>query len=389
MTNHMAHRIRSFGTSVFTEMSALALRHNAINLSQGFPDFAAPEFIKQHAIKAIQADFNQYAPSNGMRSLHEAIGRSWQRHYQRELDLAREITATSGATEAIFDAVMAVINPNDEVIIFEPFYDSYPPCVLMAGGVPRYVRLAEPDWTLDPDLLKAAITPKTKAIMLNTPHNPIGKVWQKAELELIAKLAREHDLIVISDEVYERLVFDDAQHIPIATLPDMWQRTITISSTGKTFSVTGWKIGYAVADAPLTDAIRRVHQFVTFASATPFQAAVAAALDAGAPFERELVQFYSERRQELMYSLERAGFGVLKPQGTYFVMADIRQLGWDNDVDFCRFLTSEIGVAAIPPSAFYHDGYQSGLARFCFAKKPETIAAAAERLISQRQKLAR
>ena len=377
MRQCMAERIRSFGTSIFTEMSALAAQHNAINLAQGFPDFAGPAFIKDAACAAIHANFNQYAPSPGLRVLREAVARSWARHHGRELDAEREITVTSGATEALLAATLAVVNPGDEVIIFEPFYDAYPPDVLMAGGVPKYVRLTEPNWALPLEQLRAAITPRTVAIMLNTPHNPTGKVWSQTELQAVAALALEHDLLVISDEVYERLVFDDAAHVAIANLPGMWERTITVSSTGKTFSLTGWKIGYVVAPPALTDAIRRVHQFITFASPTPLQVAIATGLDAGEAYERQLIHFYAARRDELVAVLQTAGFGVLSPRGTYFVMADIRPLGWDDDVAFCRYLTTQIGVAAIPPSAFYHDNYQSGMVRFCFAKRPETIAAAA------------
>ncbi len=380
MTLFIADRLKRFGTSIFTEMSALAAQHNAINLAQGFPDFAGPAFLKDAACAAIHADLNQYAPSQGIRALREAVARSWARHYRHELDIEREITITSGATEALLSAVLAVVNPGDEVIVFEPYYDAYPPDVLMAGGVPRYVRLPEPDWALPVEALRAAITPQTRAILLNTPHNPIGKVWSHAELLAVAELAIEHNLVVISDEVYERLIFDDAVHIPIATLPGMWERTITISSTGKTFSLTGWKIGYAIAAGPLSEALRRVHQFMTFASPTPLQTAMVTALDAGEAYERQLIAFYAARRAELVDALAGAGFGVAAPAGTYFVMADMRALGWDDDVAFCRYLTTALGVAAIPPSAFYHDGYQSGMIRFCFAKKPETIAAAASKL---------
>ncbi|KPL81212.1 methionine aminotransferase [Herpetosiphon geysericola] len=375
-----ANRLAGFGTSIFSEISALSAQYQAINLGQGFPDFAGPAFLKDAACSAINADLNQYAPSTGLPSLRAAIARTWERHTKASVDPETEITVTSGATEALFASIMALINPGEEVIIFEPYYDAYPPNVLMAGGIPRYVRLSEPRWDVDFAQVRAAITPQTKAIILNTPHNPTGKVWSRAELSQLAAIAIEHDLLVLSDEVYDRLVFEDHQHCSIATLPGMWERTVTISSTGKTFSVTGWKIGYAIAPNPLTEAIRRVHQFVTFASATPLQAAAVVGLNAGEPYERQLLQFYSARRTQLVKALGDAGLYVLPPQGTYFVMADIRDLGWDNDAEFCRYLISEIGVAAIPPSAFYHDNYQAGMVRFCFAKKPETIAAAAEKL---------
>ncbi|MFD3164974.1 methionine aminotransferase [Herpetosiphon sp. NSE202] len=375
-----ANRLAGFDTSIFSEISALATQYQAINLGQGFPDFAGPAFLKDAACSAINADLNQYAPSTGLPTLRAAIARTWERHTKAAVNPETEITVTSGATEALFATIMALINPGDEVIIFEPYYDAYPPNVLMAGGIPRYVRLSEPRWDVDFAQVRAAITPQTKAIILNTPHNPTGKVWSRAELSQLAAIAIEHDLLVFSDEVYDRLVFEDHQHCSIATLPGMWERTVTISSTGKTFSVTGWKIGYAIAPNPLTEAIRRVHQFVTFASATPLQVAAVVGLNAGEPYERQLLQFYSARRAQLVKALGDAGLYVLPPQGTYFVMADIRDLGWDNDAEFCRYLISDIGVAAIPPSAFYHDGYQSGMVRFCFAKKPETIAAAAEKL---------
>ncbi|MEW5855326.1 MAG: methionine aminotransferase [Myxococcota bacterium] len=380
MRNVMAHRIHDVGTSIFSEMSALATRHGAVNLGQGFPDFAGPAFLKEAARAAISADLNQYAPSHGLPVLRSALARTYGPLYGRELDVDREITVTSGGTEAIMVSVLALVNPGDEVILLEPYYDSYPANVLAAGGVPRHVRLREPDWTLNPDELRAAITPRTRVIMLNTPHNPTGKVFSRAELELVAQLAREHDLVVISDEVYERLVFPPAEHVPLCTLPGMWERTVTILSAGKTFSVTGWKVGYAVASAALTEALRRVHQFCTFATATPLQAAVAAGLEAGEGYLAEFRAFYTARRDELVTALSDVGFRVRPPQGTYFVMADYRGLGGEGDLEFCRRLIREVGVAAIPPSAFFHDGHQTGHVRFCFAKQPQTLAAAAERL---------
>ena len=380
MSDFMAQRVRSLPTSVFTEMSALAVQYDAINLSQGFPDFAGPAFIKDAAVAAIKAERNQYAPSHGIAPLRDAIARLWKEQTNQIIDVDHEITVTCGATEALIATTLGCINPGDEVVIFEPFYDAYPPDVFLAGGIPRYVRLPEPHWSLPLEQLKAVISPQTRAIMLNTPHNPCGKVWSLSELQAIAALAVEHNLLVISDEVYDRLVFDAARHVSIASLPGMWERTITINSTGKTFSLTGWKIGYVIAAAHLTEAIRRVHQFVTFCAPTPLQWAMAHALNASQAYERQLLGFYTDRRKQLMNALQQAGMAVLRPAGTYFMLADISALGWSNDVEFCRFLTTEVGVAAIPPSAFYHDGYQSGLVRFCFAKRPETIAAAAQRL---------
>ncbi len=384
----MAQRVQGFGTSIFTEMSALALEHNAINLSQGFPDFAGPALVKEAAIRAIAADHNQYAPAPGLLSLRDAIAQTYARDYGLEADPVHEVTVTSGATEALFDAIMALVDPGDEVIVFEPAYDAYVPDIIMAGGTPRYVTLHPPTadtpcWHFLEDDLRLAFNNRTRAIVLNTPHNPTGKVFSMDELHVIAALCCEHDVIAIADEVYDRMVYEGT-HIPLATLPNMWERTITINSTGKTFSVTGWKIGYAIAAAPLTDAIRRAHQWVTFATSTPFQTAMAQALthapDIG--YYDDLHTFYHERRTLLVDVLRRAGMNVVSPQGTYFVMADIASSGFVDDVSFCRYLTTEVGVAAIPPSVFYSDRTRAPLmARFCFAKSLDTLHTAAERLV--------
>jgi aspartate/methionine/tyrosine aminotransferase len=278
-TARMARRVIGFGTSIFSEMSRLAREHHAVNLSQGFPDFDPPVWVRDAAKAAIDAGANQYAVSHGQPRLREAIAGHSARYSGLHYDVDREITVTSGCTEAIFDTMLALVNPGDEVIAFEPAYDSYGPAVIMAGGTPRFVPLHAPDWAFDPAELAATITPQTRLILLNTPHNPTGKVFTRAELEGIAALAQAHDLIVVTDEVYEHLVFPPAQHISIATLPGMRERTITLSSAGKTFSLTGWKIGWALAPPDLSEAIRRVHQFVTFASATPFQEALATAIE--------------------------------------------------------------------------------------------------------------
>ena len=386
MQQYMAQRVRGFGTSIFTEMSALAVHHQAINLSQGFPDFAGPAHVKQAAIAAINADHNQYAPSPGMPALRTAIAETYASAYGLVVEPAN-VTITCGATEALFSTIMALVNPGEEVIIFEPAYDAYAPNTIMAGGVPRFVQLAPPtpsatDWTFDPAVLRAAFNANTRAILVNTPHNPTGKVFSRFELELIAELCIEHDVIAISDEVYDRMIYDGV-HVPIATLPGMAERSVTINSTGKTFSLTGWKIGYAIAAAPLTEAIRRVHQFTTFAIATPFQSAMEAALaDAlNSTYYQDLLDFYRVRRDFLIDILRTAGLTVAPPAGTYFAMADIRACGFATDVEFCRYLTTEIGVAAIPPSAFYVDPSTAPLmARFCFAKELATLQAAAERL---------
>jgi len=380
MSIQPAARIDGVGTSIFSEMSALAAKHGAINLSQGFPDFPGPALVKAAAHAAIDTDQNQYAPSNGLLKFQEAVGRSYARHHGRALEVSREVTVVSGATEGLLVATLAFINPGDEVILLEPWYDAYPPQVRMAGGIPVFVRLDAPDWKLPLDAVARAITPRTRAVMINTPLNPVGRVFSRQELEGLALLAVKHNLLVISDEVYERLVFPPHVHVPLALLPGMWERTVSVYSTGKTFSMTGWKVGYLVAAPHLSEALRRVHQFNTFATATPLQAAMVAGLDAGEAYEKDFLAFYTARRDEMVDVLTSAGFEVLPPQGTYFLMARYARFSRASDVEFCRHLTSEIGVAAIPPSAFFHDQHQTGLIRFCFAKKPETIAAAAERL---------
>jgi aspartate/methionine/tyrosine aminotransferase len=383
MVRTAAQRLSGFGTSVFTEMSRLAVEHRAINLGQGFPDFPGPDLVKEAAARAIHADMNQYAPSHGTPRLRQAIADTFAHTYGRQIDPDTEVTVTTGATEALQGAMLAFIDPGDEVIFFEPFYDAYPAQVVFAGGVPRAVRLQPPDWSFDPDELRRAVTPRTRAILLNTPHNPTGKMFDRTELEVVAQIAVEHDLLVITDEVYDRIIFDGAEHLPIALLPGMWDRTMTINSTGKTFSMTGWKIGFAIAPAELGRSLRGTHQFITFATATPFQEAMAIALETAESqgYYRELAANYTSLRILLRDALEAAELPVLPIDGSYFLLADISGLGFADDVAFCRYLTSEIGVAAIPPSAFYFDPSTAPLlARFCFAKRPETIAAAAERL---------
>ncbi len=382
-----SRRIEGFGTSVFTEMSRLANEHQAINLGQGFPDFAGPDFVKDAAARAIAADHNQYAPSHGTPRLRAAIAADWAVRFGREVDPDHEVTVTTGATEALFAAMLAFLDPGDEVIFFEPFYDGYVADVVMAGGVPRVVRLNPPDWSFDVDELRAAVTPRTRLLLLNTPHNPTGKVFQRAELDLIAALAIEHDITVLSDEVYDRIVFDDQEHLPISMLPGMAERTLTINSTGKTFSMTGWKIGYVIGPRELNAALRAVHQFVVFATATPFQEAMAEAMEQAPArnYYQELAGAYAERRDRLRAALGDAGLRPLACQGSYFLLGDITAWGFDNDVEFCRHLTRDVGVAAIPPSAFYLDPATAPpLARFCFAKRLETIDAAADRLVRAR-----
>src|SRR5215217_5918559 len=376
-------RVRSFGTSVFTEMSRLANQHSAVNLGQGFPDFPGPFFTKEAAKAAVDADLNQYTVSHGAPRLRAAIARTWNEQYGMDVDPDREITVTSGATEAIFDAVQALVGPGDEIVVFEPFYDSYLPSAIMASASLRVVTLRPPDWSFDAEEAAAAFGPRTRVLLLNTPHNPTGKVFTRDELRVLAELCQRWDVVAVTDEVYERIVFDAAEHLPLATLPGMWERTLTINSTGKTFSMTGWKVGYAIGPARLTAPLRAVHQFVTFASATPFQEAMATALERAPElgYYADLSRDYHWRRDALKVVLDQANLPTLPVDGAYFLMSDISHLGFESDVEFCRWLTAEIGVAVVPPSAFYLNPARAPLlARFCFAKRMETIQLAAERL---------
>jgi aspartate/methionine/tyrosine aminotransferase len=378
-----ARRLAGFGTSIFTEMTRLAVEHRAVNLGQGFPDFPAPDFIKEAAARAIAADHNQYAPAPGLLRLRRAIAEHFRRRHGRAVDPEAEVTVAAGATEVLFDAAMALLDPGDEAVVFEPFYDAYLPDIQMAGGKVRVVTLRPPDWRFDPDELRAAFGPRTRMIVLNTPHNPTGKVYSTDELDQIAALCQEHDVVALSDEVYSEITFDGARHVPIATRPGMWERTVTVDSIGKTFSVTGWKIGWAVAAPALTAALRGAHQFVTFANATPFQEAAADAISEGdaAGYYDDLRAKYAARRALLTGILGEAGLATLPVQGAYFLLADISALPFPDDAAFCRHLMTEVGVAAIPPSAFYLDPRTAPLlARFCFAKRDETMRAAAERL---------
>ncbi len=376
-------RLNGFGDSVFTRMSALARQHNAVNLGQGFPDFPGPDFVKAAAKDAIDADLNQYAVSSGAPRLKQHVAIDASIALGREIDPVREVVVTNGATEAIFEAILAFAGPGDEVVAFEPFYDSYPASAQMAGAGFVPVRLEPPEWSFDIEALRAVLTPRTRLLVLNTPHNPTGKVFTLTELEQIADLAIERDLLVVTDEVYNRIVFPPAEHVSLASLPGMWERTITIDSTGKTFSLTGWKIGYAIGPAELVGAIQAAHQFITFASGTPFQEALATAMELSRTngYYDQLAREYTRRRDLLRSALDGAGLPALPIGGSYFLMADISGLGFETDVAFCEWLVESVGVAAVPPSAFYLDPSTAPLlARFCFAKSDATIAAAADRL---------
>lgn len=380
----MSNRVAGFGTTIFTEINQLAQQHNAINLGQGKPDFDGPADIVEAAVRALQSgQFNQYAPGPGTPSLRHAVAAHGSRFYNLEIDPNSGVLITAGATEAVFSSVMGLVDRGDEVIVIEPYFDSYVPNILMAGATPIYVPLRPPEWTFDPDELRKAFNTKTRAIILNTPHNPTGRVFTCEELTLIADLCKEHDVTVISDEVYEHLVFDSARHIPIATLPGMFERTVTIGSAGKSFSVTGWKIGWVYGAPELVTGVARAHQFVTFAVNHPAQEAVAYALSQPGTYFEEFQAMYAAKRDLLMRALTGAGLKAKTPEGTYFVIADFSDVFDGDDIEFARHLTSEIGVACIPPTFFYSTGHAhmaSTQARFAFCKSDELLRETEERL---------
>ncbi|WP_017240208.1 pyridoxal phosphate-dependent aminotransferase [Streptomyces sp. SS] len=377
-------RLAEFGTTIFAEMSALAARTGSINLGQGFPDTDGPEEIREAAVRALRdGRGNQYPPGPGVPELRTAVADHQRERYGLVYDPDAEVLVTAGATEAIAAALLALVEPGDEVIALEPYYDSYAACVAMAGGtrVPVTLRPHEGGYVLDLDELRAAVTDRTRLILLNTPHNPTGTVLTRAELTAIAELAVERDLLVVTDEVYEHLVFDGTEHVPIATLPDMRERTVTIGSSGKTFSFTGWKVGWITASPELTSAVRSAKQFLTYVSAGPFQYAIAEALRLPAAYFDSLRADLQAKRDLLSEGLAQAGFEVYRPAGTYFVTTDIRPLGATDGFDFCRSLPERAGVVAIPNAVFYdHREAGAPFVRFAFCKKAEVLEEAVSRL---------
>jgi N-succinyldiaminopimelate aminotransferase len=372
----LVERMRGFGTTIFAEMSALALTTDSVNLGQGFPDTDGPPEILEAAAEAIRSGHNQYPPGPGTPELRQAIAAHQGRRYGLEYDPDSEVLVTAGATEAIAAAIMALAGPGDEVVLFEPYYDSYAACVALAGAQRRTVTIGRDGagWSFDPAELERAVTARTKVLVLNTPHNPTGKVFDAAELAVIADLARRHDLIVVADEVYEHLVFDGRTHTPIATLPGMRERTITISSAGKTFSVTGWKIGWICAPPELVAAVRTVKQFLTYVSGAPFQPAVARVL--GQAEKLAPAAELQAQRDLLCAGLEDLGYDVVVPEATYFATVDVRT----NGVEFCRELPRARGVVAIPSSVFYDSNAGDRYVRFAFCKRPEVLTEALNRL---------
>ncbi|HET9915473.1 MAG TPA: aminotransferase class I/II-fold pyridoxal phosphate-dependent enzyme [Candidatus Binatia bacterium] len=381
----MSQRIAGFGTTIFADINVLAAKHGAVNLGQGAPDFDGPPEVLAAAVTAVNSALNQYAPGIGMAPVRQAIAHHAQRFYNQTLNPETDVLVTSGATEAMFAAILGLTDPGDEVIVFEPVYDTYVPNLVMAGAVPRYVPLRGDGWSFDVDELARAFNPRTKAIVINTPHNPTGKVFSHDELRAIAELCLKHNVVAITDEVYEHILYDDTSHVRLATLPGMAERTVTISSLGKTFSVTGWKIGWALGAAALIHAVNQAHQFITYAVASPLQAAAATALNLPFAFFENLQSTYQLRRDRMLQVLRRAGFKVFKPQGSYFIMIDWRGVAprhVQDDRQFARWLIQEIGVACIPASPFYQEAdKQLGqyFARFAVCKKAETLDAAAER----------
>ncbi len=377
---YLNHRLQGFGTTIFAEMSALAAQTGSVNLGQGFPDTDGPAEIIEVAVAAMRSGHNQYPPGPGLIELRDAVARHQSRFYDLTYRPDTEILITVGATEAIAATMLSLLEPGDEVITFEPWYDSYGASIAMAGGVKKVVTLSPPEYSFDPDEIERAVTSKTKLILLNTPHNPTGKVFSRRELDAIAEIAIRHDLLVVTDEVYEHLVFE-GEHIPMATLPGMWDRTITISSGGKTFSFTGWKVGWVCAPAPLVSAIRTAKQFLTFVHSGPFQLAIAAALDLDDDYYSSFVADFARRKDLLCTGLSAAGLEVFRPQGTYFVNVDIGSVSDDDGMTFCRALPERVGVVAIPTQVFYdHPERGQNLVRFTFCKTDAVIADGVERL---------
>ena len=381
MSDPLVQRLQPFGTSVFAEMTQRALQFDAVNLGQGFPDTDGPQEMRDLAARGLQEGLNQYAPARGLPVLREAVAEHQERWYGIPLDPQTQVLVTVGATEAIAASLIALVEPGEEVLVIEPSYDSYGAAVAMAGGVRRSVQLSFPDLRLDLDALRAAVTDRTRVLVLNTPHNPTGKVFTTTELQGVAAVAREHDLVVVSDEVYEHLVFDGHRHTPIATLPGMAERTLTISSVGKTFSLTGWKTGWVSGPAELVDAVAAVKQFLTFVGVTHVQPAVAHGLGMPDAFFRGFARQLQDKRDLLVEALDEVGVPVSPCQGSYFVIADLAGHGVEDAVDFCRRMPEELGLVGVPVSVFCEDPEPvRSLVRFAFCKQDDVLREAARRL---------
>ncbi len=382
---HVSEKASRFTESVIREMTREAMKHGAVNLSQGFPDFPAPEDIKRAAQEAIADDVNQYAITWGAKDFRDAIAEKSKWYLGLDVDPETEITVTCGSTEGMIAAMMATVDPGEEVVVFEPFYENYAPDAVLSGATPRYVSLRAPEWTFDRDELRAAFSEKTKAIILCNPNNPTGKVFTREEMEFVASLCKEFDALCFTDEIYEHILYPredrTVEHISMAQLPEMRERTVVVNSMSKTYSVTGWRVGYCIAPPNITAAVRKVHDFLTVGAAAPLQRAGAYALRLPPSYYEHLQRDYERRRDVLLPVLEDAGFKVFRPDGAYYMMTDISAFGFRDDVEFTRFLVREIGVACVPGSSFYsRPELGSTQVRFCFCKKDETLDAAAERL---------
>lgn len=371
-----------FKESVIREMTRVAMQYEAVNLAQGFPDFACPPELKQAACEAIQADINQYAITWGDRAFRAAIAEKVGWYLGLDIDPEQNITVTCGSTEAMAATMLATVNPGDEVIVFEPFYENYGPDAVFASATPRYVTLHPPDWSFDEAELRQAFNANTKAIIINTPHNPTGKVFSREELTIIAELCHKWDVLAFTDEIYEHILYDNVKHIALATLPGMADRTVTINGLSKTYSVTGWRVGYALANPELTGAIRKVHDFLTVGAPAPLQRAGVVAMQLPRTYYENLAQIYQHKRDAILQTLDHLNIPYFAPKGAYYVLADISQFGFANDVEFTYHLIKEIGLAVVPGSSFFsRPELGQSLIRFCFSKTPETLNAAQERLL--------
>jgi len=381
MKEFSSERARSFTESVIRDMTRVCLRHHGVNLAQGFPDFAAPAEIKEAAVQAIHADINQYAITWGTPALRQAIAEKFSRYNGVGMDPEKEITVCCGSTESMIASLMAMVNPGEEVIVFEPFYENYGPDTILCGAAPRFITLHEPDWHFDERELARTFNNKTKAIVINTPNNPTGKVFSREELQFIADLCLKWGVVAVTDEIYEHILYDGARHVSIASLPGMRDQTITINSISKTYSLTGWRVGWAVASAKLTGSIRKVHDFLTVGAPHPLQEAAAVGLGMESSYYQTLAEEYRERKDFLLKVLEDAGFRVYRPNGAYYIMTDVAHFGFRDDVECAFYLVEKIGVATVPGSCFYsHPERGKTKVRFAFPKRMETLQQAAEKL---------
>jgi aminotransferase len=381
MQDFSSERALKFTESVIREMTRICLKHQGVNLAQGFPDFPAPAEIKEAAIKAIRADLNQYAITWGTPNLRQAIAEKFAWYNGVAIDPEREITVCCGSTEAMISSLMAIVNPGEEVVLFEPFYENYGPDTILCGATPRFITLHEPDWHFDEKELMQTFNNKTKAIIINTPNNPTGKVFSREELQFISDLCLKWGVVAVTDEIYEHILYDGMKHISIVSLPGMRDQTITINSISKTYSLTGWRVGWAIASPSLTASIRKVHDFLTVGAPHPLQEAAAVALKMDRSYYHILSKEYQERRDFLAQSLEESGFKVYPPHGAYYIMTDVGHWGFSDDMAFALYLVEKIGIATVPGSSFYsHPSLGATKIRFCFPKKMETLRQAAEKL---------